>query len=354
MSDKKDSAFAYDVSKLGTYKGAVGSYDIPLLHRYPIMAKRRRKSPLENQIQEEKCEELKKVGLIIPAPTNCQYASECVLPVKKDADGNYTDRRFCVDYREINSATEADKYGLHRPEQIFGDIKGHGFFTKMDLRAGFHQIEVKKEDQPKTAFWWKNQIYMYTRMPFGLRNATAHFQRVMDHEICKAGLQKNCASFVDDILIYSKTADEHLKHFKQVLEMLVGCDLKAHSDKTVICANVVEISGHNVSKLGLLPSKAKVAAVRNLKPPTNVSELRSVLGFLGYYRCYIPNYSKIAAPLNGLLKKNLTWEWGGEQQTAFDMLKKELCTQGKVLRHQDPNRPLILHTDWSNVGIGAV
>ena len=191
-------------------------------------------------------------------------------------------------------------------------------------------------------------------MPFGLRNATAHFQRVMDHEICKAGLQKNCASFVDDILIYTKTADEHLKHFKQVLEMLVGCDLKAHSDKTVICANVVEISGHNVSKLGLLPSKAKVAAVRNLKPPTNVSELRSVLGFLGYYRCYIPNYSKIAAPLNGLLKKNLTWEWGGEQQTAFDMLKKELCTQGKVLRHQDPNRPLILHTDWSNVGIGAV
>ena len=101
----------------------------------------------------------------------------------------------------------------------------------------------------------------------------------MDHEICKAGLQKNCASFVDGILIYSKTADKHLTHFKQVLEMLVGCGLKAHPYKTVICANVVEISGHNVSKLGLLPSKAKVAAVRNLKPPTNVSELRSVLGF---------------------------------------------------------------------------
>ena len=104
-------------------------------------------------IQEEKCEELKKVGLIIPAPSNWQYARECVLPVKKDADGNYTDRRFCVDYREINSATEADKYGLHRPEHILGDIKGHGFFIKIDLRAGFHQIEVKKEDQPKTAFW---------------------------------------------------------------------------------------------------------------------------------------------------------------------------------------------------------
>ena len=77
----------------------------------------------------------------------------CITSKKKDADGNYTDRRFCVDYREINSATEADKYGLHRPEHILGDIKGHGFFIKIDLRAGFHQIEVKKEDQPKTAFW---------------------------------------------------------------------------------------------------------------------------------------------------------------------------------------------------------
>ena len=92
---------------------------------------------------------------------------------------------------------------------------------------------------------------------------------------------------MDDILIHRKTADEHLKHFKQVLEMLVGCGLKAYPDKTVICANVVEFLGHNVSKLGLLPSKAKVAAVRNLKPPTNVPELRSVLGFIGYYRCYI-------------------------------------------------------------------
>ena len=117
-------------------------------------------------------------------------------------------------------------------------------------------------------------------MPFGLRNATAHFQRVIDHEICKAGLQKNCASFVDDILIHSKTADEHLKHFKQVLEMLIECGLKTHPDKTVICANVVEFLGHNVSELGLPPSEAKVAAVRNLKPPTNVSEMRSVLGYI--------------------------------------------------------------------------
>ena len=218
-----------------------------------IMAKRRRKLPMETQIQEEKCKELKQ-GLIIPAPTNCQYASECMLPVKKDADGNYTDRRFCVYYREVNSATEADMYGLHRPDQIFRDIKGHGYFTKIELRAGFNQIKVATRNQNKTAFWWKNQIYMYTRMPLGLRDATAHFQRMMDIEISKAGLQNNCASFVDDILIYSKNVKEHLEHFKQVLEMLEGCGLKAHPDKTIICANVVEFLGHNVSEFGLLPS----------------------------------------------------------------------------------------------------
>jgi len=101
-----------------------------------------------------------------------------------------------VDFREINAATEADRYGMHRPDEIFRDIAGHKFFSKMDLRSGFHQISVKEQDQVKTGFWWKNKIYMFTRMPFGARNATAHFQRVVDAEIAKAGLQNNASSFV--------------------------------------------------------------------------------------------------------------------------------------------------------------
>lgn len=122
----------------------------------------------------------------------------------------------------------------------------------------------------------------------------------------------------------------------------------------MICAATVEFLGHNVSEHGLLPNEAKVAAIRTLQPPTIVSQLRSVLSFIGCYRCYIPNYSAMAFPLNQLLGKNVEFDWGEKQQLAFDALKSEVCTEGRVLRHQDPNKPLILHTDWSNVGIGAV
>ena len=354
VSRKKDSAFAYDVHQLGTYVGEVGPYKIDLQHSQPLIAKRRRKSALEQEIQNEKCSDLLKAGLIKPAPPGTQYASECVLPAKKDADGNYTDRRFCIDYRDLNAITEPDRYGMHRPDEIFRDIAGNRYFTKMDLRSGFHQIPVAPLDQPKTSFWWKNQIWMWTRMPFGARNATAHFQRVLDAEIAKSGLQNHVASFVDDLLIYSPTADDHVRHLEQVLAMLEGCGLKAHPDKTVICASTIEFLGHNISADGLQPNEAKVMAIRALQPPSDVSGLRSILGFIGYYRCYIPNFSKIASPLNQLLRKGAAWKWEAPQQTAFDTLKAELCTEGRVLRHMNPHKPLILHTDWSHEGIGAV
>ena len=168
------------------------------------------------------------------------------------------------------------------------------------------------------------------------------------------GLQSNVASFVDDILVYSNTAKEHIQHFTGVLDMLEGCGLKAHPDKMVIAAGAVKLLYHSISEHGLLPNEAKVAAIKALQHPSNVSQLRSVLGFIGYYRCYIPNYSAIAFPLTKLLGKNVAWEWGAAQQTVFDALKKEVCTEGKVLRLQNPDQPLIWHTDWSNVGIGAV
>lgn len=283
VQQHKNSAFAYQVAELGNYSGPVGPFRIDLKHGQPIIAARRKKSTLEQDILRDKCTELKDAGLIQPAPPNTQYASECVLPVKKDSEGNYTDRRFCVDYRNLNSATLPDHYGMHLPETIFGDVAGSRFFTKVDLRSGFHQIPVAKADQPKTTFWWGNQLYMYTRMPFGARNATAHFQRVMDAEIAGAQLQANACSFVDDILIHSATMKEHIQHVEAALNMLEKCNLKAHPDKTVIAAATVEFLGHNVSAHGLLPNEAKVLAIKALPEPTCVSELRSVLGLLNYY-----------------------------------------------------------------------
>jgi hypothetical protein len=165
---------------------------------------------------------------------------------------------------------------MHLPETIFGDISGSKFFTKVDLRSGFHQIPVVAGDQAKTTFWWGNQLWMYTRMPFGARNATAHFQRMMDAQITASNLQANVCSFVDDILIHSTCMTDHIKHVEAALEMLEACNLKAHPDKTVIGAATVEFLGHNVSQHGLLPNEAKVLAIRTLPAPTCVSELRVV------------------------------------------------------------------------------
>jgi len=176
----------------------------------------------------------------------------------------------------------------------------------------------------------------------------------MDAEIAGAQLQANVCSFVDDILIHSASMKEHIRHVEAALQMLEKCNLKAHPDKIVLAAATVEFLGHNVSAHGLLPNEAKILAIKALPEPTCVSELRSVLGLLNYYRCYVPNFSTIAHPLNNLLKDATPWEWGTAQQNAFDKLKDEICTEGKALKHFDPKRPTILHTDWSKLGIGAV
>ena len=206
----------------------------------------------------------------------------------------------------------------------------------------------------KTTFWWGNRTYCYTRLCFGLTNATAHFQRVMDYEIAMAHLQDNVCCFVDDILVHSRTHKEHVAHVRQALQMLHGCGLRAHPDKSVFGAASVEFLGHVVSPYGLSPHAAKVAAIRELPSPANVSDLRSVLGFCNYYRCYVPNYSAIVQPMNRLLSKDAAWSWSPECVQAFQDLKEELCREGRALRRADPALPYILYTDWSKQGVGAV
>lgn len=200
------------------------------------------------------------------------------------------------------------------------------------MRQGFLQIKIKKEDQPKTAYWLNNSLMMYTRMPYGLKNAPAFFQRVMDHEIAHAGLNHCAVAFIDDLLIYSETPEEHVKHVAAVLDMLHECGLRAHPGKSIFGAESIEYLGHNLSRYGMTPHEAKVAAIKSLPAPTNVSELRTQLGMLSYYRCYVPNFSAIAAPLNMLLQKNFKWQWGEEQQVAHNALKEQLVTEGLVLR----------------------
>jgi hypothetical protein len=290
----------------------------------------------------------------VPAPIDTQYASATTMPAKKDIHGNWTDKRLCIDYRARNKHTVADKYGMIHPEDIFKSIGNAQYFSKIDLRSGFHQIPIAPEHQPKSSFWWRHKLYMYTRCSFGMRNCPAFFCRVMDLSIAAAGLTHCCQAFIDDIICYSTDAEQHVQHIDLVLSMLFRCGLRAHPDKSIFGACALEYLGHNVSAYGLTPHESKVLAIRHLRNPQNVSELRSVLGFMGYYRIYLPNYSAIAAPLNKLLAKNVPWQWESEQRDAYQKLKDALCEEGRALKRYDPTRPLTLYTDWSHHGIGAV
>ncbi len=351
---RKATAFAYSMQDLPGYKGIEPPFEIKLNTTDPIFTRARRYSPGELKVTDEKCTELDGAGIIEPAGREAGYASAPTLPGKKDADGNWTDVRFCIDFRNLNKHTVADKYGMHRPDELFRQVSTSRFFSKIDMRSGFLQIPVAEGSRSMTGFWWRNQLWCYRRMPFGLKNASAKFQRVMDCELAAAKLTGCAISFIDDLLIHSQTAEQHVKHVAAVLDMLQKVGLRAHPDKSIFAASVIEYLGHNVSHHGLTPHQAKVSAIRALRAPTNVSELRSVLGFLNYYRCYVPGFSELAAPMNNLLKKDAKWQWGPEQAAALEQLKAALCQDGVALRRFDVDAPTKLYTDWSKHGIAAV
>ena len=182
------------------------------------------------------------------------------------------------------------------------------------------------ESAKLTGFWWGNRCFHYNRVPFGLKNAPAHFQRVMDAELAEVhrkaaadglGNREFCFAYVDDLLIYSRTPEEHVDHLNRVLTHLRSVGLYAHPEKSIFATPVVEYLGHNVSMYGLTPSEAKVAAIRALKTPTSVKELRSAMGLLNYYRAYIPSFSSMTSVLTTLTKKNVQFHWGPEHETAF-------------------------------------
>jgi hypothetical protein len=299
------SAFAYSAAELPGYIGVEGAYTIKGAGFEAVRSSivpRRRLSPLEQKCLDETCKELLEAGIIQLVPTS-DYISMPTMVAKKDENGQPTQKRACMDLRHINKLTNKDNYGLPRAEDLFSALGTSTVFSKLDCRSGFHQIPVAEEDQHKTTFWWGNKICAWRRLPFGLQGASSKFQRVMDTEIARAGLAHCAKAFIDDVLIHSSSPAEHIQHLRLVLEMLQRIGMRAHPGKTIVGADRVEYLGHYVSAYGLTPLHAKVAGVQALPTPTNVDTLRSVLGVVGYYRCYMPYFSVTAAPLTALFKK---------------------------------------------------
>ncbi|GKA33746.1 putative reverse transcriptase domain-containing protein [Tanacetum coccineum] len=242
-----------------------------------------------------------------------------------------------------NQLKELQEKGFIRPSH--STMGSACCFSKIDLRSGYHQLRVREEDIPKTAFRTRYGHFEFTVMPFGLTNAPAIFMDLMNR-VCKPYLDKFVIVFIDDILIYSKSEEEHEVHLKTILDLLKKEKLYAKFSKCEFWLQEVQFLGHVVNRDGIHVDPSKVESVKNWKTPESSTEIRSFLGLAGYYRRFIENFSKIAKPLTLLTQKNKTYVWGDEQDEAFRILKEKLCN-APVLALPDGPDDFVVYCDAS-------
>ena len=271
-----------------------------------------------------------------------------ILFVKKK-DGTL---RMCIDYRQINKVTVKNKYPLPRIEDLFDQLRGASVFSKIDLRSGYYQLRVKEVDVPKTAFRTRYGHYEFLVMPFGLTNAPAAFIDLMNR-VFHPYLDQFVVVFIDDILVYSKDAQEHEHHLRIVLQTLRENKLFAKLSKCDFWLKEVSFLGHIVSAAGIRVDPVKIEAIVNWKPPRNVTEVRSFLGLAGYYRRFVQGFSVIASSLTRLLRKGVKFDWDDKCQSSFEKLK-EILIEAPVLIQPTSGRDYTVYSDASRIGLGCV
>ena len=285
----------------------------------------------------------------IVKPSTSPWASPVILVPKRDGTS-----RFCIDYRRLNAIMTKDVYPLPRIDDILDMLGEAKYFSSLDLASGYWQVELAPDARQKSAFTMHKGLFEFIRMPFGLCNAPATFQRVM--QVVLAGLEwRNCFVYLDDILIASKTFNEHLDHLREVFDRLRKVGLHLKPKKCLLLRKEVPYLGHVISKEGIRPDSAKTVKVQQFPTPVDVTKVRQFLGLVSYYRRFVPGSAQIAAPLHALTKKNAVFHWTPECDSAFSKLK-ELLTTPPVLSYPmfGPQCEFILETDASGVGLGAI
>jgi hypothetical protein len=248
--------------------------------------------------------------------------------------------------------TIKNKYPLPRIDILFDQLAGAKVFSKIDLRSGYHQIKIRPSDIPKIAFSTRYVLYEYLVMSFGLTNAPAYFMYLMN-SVFMQELDQFIAVFIDDILIYSKNLEDHANHLHIILQRLRDHHLYAKFSKCEFWLDTVKFLGHTISSDGISIDPSKVQEVLDWKPPTSVHQIRSFLGLAGYYRRFIPDFSKIAKPMTEQLKKGVKFSWDQKCEDAFHTLRAHLTT-APVLAQPDVSKPFDIYCDASGIGLGCL
>ena len=280
----------------------------------PIKSKPYKLSKEHSKILKEEIVSLLKKGLIVPSHSPWSFP---VLLVQKK-NGKW---RMCIDYRKLNNITIKDSYALPYIDELITSVKGAKIFSALDLFSGYHQIPMNEKDVEKTAFTTKYGNYNFLVMPFGLANAPASFQREMNRILLP--LIGECLFvYIDDIVVYSKNLEDHIKHLKKVFEIFTKYNLSINLQKCKFFKEEVEVLGHVLTTDGLKTAPSKVQSIALWERPNNINELRSFLGLTSYYRKFIKNYSIRANPLYKLLKKDTKFIWDENSNYTFEDLRK--------------------------------
>ncbi|GJR02411.1 putative reverse transcriptase domain-containing protein [Tanacetum coccineum] len=293
----------------------------------------------------EQLQELSDKGFI--RPSSSPWGAPFLFVKKKDWSF-----RMCIDYRELNKLTVKNRYPLLRIDDLFDQLQGSSIYSKIDLRSGYHQLRVREQDIPKTAFRTRYGHYEFQVMPFGLTNAPAVFMDLMNR-VCKPYLDKFVIVFIDDILIYSKDEKEHEEHLKAILGLLKEEKLYAKFSKCEFWISKVQFLGHVIDSRGIHVDPAKIESIKDWASPKTPTEIRQFLGLAGYYRRFIEGFSKIAKSMTKLTQKGIKFDWGEKEENAFQLIKQKLCS-APILALPEGSKDFVVYCDASHKGLGAV
>lgn len=336
-----------DIFQLGGEPTPFAEHRIDTGEHPPIYVPPYRLTPAKKELMRQEIEKMLKDNVI----EECESAwcSPALLVPK--ANGS---TRFCVDYRRLNAVTKTDHYPMPLIDELLQSTKRDCYMSTLDLRSGYWQVSVNEQDKDKTAFISPLGTFRFKRMPFGLKNAPATFQRLIDRlRSCSSLANVTILAYLDDLLIISEGFQQHLQDLQSVFSRLREFKLRVNREKCVFARESVKYLGHIITQQGVSPDPEKVQAVLDMKEPNNLKHLRTFLQTCSWFRKFIPNFSSVAEPLTRLTRKHQTWTWGSAQTTAFNELK-QLLTSAPILIQADFNHPFVLRTDASNYAVGAV
>ena len=313
---------------------------------HPPIAQRMRRLPFQKRcLVKQHVQEMQAAGVI--RPSNSPWSSPIVLAKKPDGS-----KRFCVDYSKLNDVTVGDAFPLPNMEDLLLNLGRAKYYSSVDLKSGYWQVRVREEDKAKTAFAVPEGLFEFNVLPFGLKGGPGMFMRLMQ-QVLGDTQGKYCQCYIDDVIIYSATFEEHLEHLEDILGRIRKAGLKLKRSKCEFIVQKINFLGHVVTTDGISPQSEKTKVIDNLEPPKTPKGVREFLGMASFYRRFVPDFSRTAKPLTNLTKKDVTYHWTGHCQEAFEKLKAALVSP-PILAYPDMTKSFKLFTDASATAVGAL